>query len=465
MTLDRLLRLGLAIMIVLQVGVLAYHLGLVVTFPYDLNYGEGYVLNDAVRLSRAEPLYVDLQQFPMVRSPYPPLFPLIWSWLVPLTGAQLWVGRALSVAGLIGVCGLLAWHANRARAGRWAMVVAPGLVCASPFVYQWAGFARVDLLALMLAVGGVLVAHWVPGWRGVMIAAALCGLALWTKQTTVTAALGVAIAVGLRDWRQGLGFSALVAGPTLACVAFLNQQTGGEFARHVVFGNAINPISLPRAIVYVGTLVVLHLPMFCVALWWLFRAGHRARSPIAVYVPVAMLAAFSVGNEGSSVNYLIEGVVACALVLPLAWQLVPKPVAMLALAQLVLLVHWPNTFGTDYLFSGRTPTAADRVIASQVDELVRTQPGEVIAEPAGFAARNGLPVYLQPIDLRAEQVLGRWRSGPLVDALADGRFRLIVTAWDLFPEEVDRAIDAHFQVVQSLPSPDGMLFRIYRYAG
>jgi hypothetical protein len=64
---------SLGALIAVHVGVLAYHLALTLAFPYDLNYGEGYVLNDAVRLAHAQPLYVDLQQFPMVRSPYPPL--------------------------------------------------------------------------------------------------------------------------------------------------------------------------------------------------------------------------------------------------------------------------------------------------------------------------------------------------------------------------------------------------------
>ena len=76
----------MAALVAVHVGVLLYHLGVEVAFSYDLNYGEGYVLNDAVRLAHGESLYVDLQQFPMVRSPYPPLYPLMWSALVPLTG-------------------------------------------------------------------------------------------------------------------------------------------------------------------------------------------------------------------------------------------------------------------------------------------------------------------------------------------------------------------------------------------
>ena len=39
---------AMAALVALQVGVLAYHLALTITFPYDLNYGEGYVLGVTV---------------------------------------------------------------------------------------------------------------------------------------------------------------------------------------------------------------------------------------------------------------------------------------------------------------------------------------------------------------------------------------------------------------------------------
>ena len=37
----------LALLVVVHVLTLTWHLGHIVAFPYDLNYGEGYVLNDA----------------------------------------------------------------------------------------------------------------------------------------------------------------------------------------------------------------------------------------------------------------------------------------------------------------------------------------------------------------------------------------------------------------------------------
>ena len=65
--------------------------------------------------SRGEPIYVDLQQFPMVRSPYPPLFPLLWSVVVPLTARRSGPGAAARVLSLGGLAGLVALNAWRVR--------------------------------------------------------------------------------------------------------------------------------------------------------------------------------------------------------------------------------------------------------------------------------------------------------------------------------------------------------------
>ena len=469
---ERVLKLGLAALFIVHLGVLAYHLGVTLAFPYELNYGEGYVLNDAVRLAGGEPIYVDLQQFPMVRSPYPPLFPWLWSLAVPLAGPALWPGRLLEVLALVGVAGLIAFNAWRATRDRWPAVAAVGLLVASPFVYQWTGYARVDLLALLFATAGVVSAQWLSGRRGLILAALVCGLALWTKQTAITAGLGVAIAFALRSKRDGLAFIALLGAPTALVVAFLNWQTNGEFVRHVVLGNASNPMLPLRAAVYLVTFGFLHLLALAAGLWWLRRALSRRASPVAVYLVIALFAAFSAGNGGSSVNYLIEPVVALALALPFAWRALPRAslvaAPLFAVLQLALLLHWPNTFGTAYLAEsaiGRTPSAADAAIGARLDELVRREPGRVVAEPASFAVRNGRPVYVQPIDLRAEQLHGRWHSQPLVDTLASGQFAMVITAYNLFPLEAEKAIDQHFMVSETFTSPDGLTFRLYRYRG
>lgn len=455
--------LGLA-----YLAMLVYHAGLTVAFPYDLDYGEGYVLNDAVRLARGEPIYTDIQQFPMVRSPYPPLFPGVWSALVPLAGPVFWPGRLLAALAQLGVIGLAAWHACRVRLGVWPVLSAAAVIAASPFVYQWVAYARVDTLALLWSVAGVLVAQHVAGWRGLVGAALLCLLAVWTKQSAVAAPAAIAIALFARRPWAGAAFSALVGLPSLAAAVWLDATTSGQFARHVIQGNAQNPYYPARLVAMLGTFLALHLPLVGLALAWAWRGLLGRPSPAALYVPLSLLAALSVGNGGSSVNYFLEPVAASALAVPYAWRAWPRLAPLLLALQLALAVHWPNGFGTGYLSfapHGRTPTAADYAAGAAVDARVRAAPGGVLAEPAGFAVRNSRSVAIQPIDLRAEERLGRWRSEPLVAAMRRGEFGLVVTAYGLLPADADRTLAEAFRLSASAAGENGLTFRLYEYQG
>ena len=73
------------------------------------------------------------------------------------------------------------------------------------------------------------------------------------------------------------------------------------------------------------------------------RALTGAPSPVAVYLPIALVAAVSAGNGGSSVNYLLEPLLAVALALPFAWRAVPPGAAVVAplLAVVQLLARVP----------------------------------------------------------------------------------------------------------------------------
>jgi hypothetical protein len=351
----------------------------------------------------------------------------------------------------------------------WPALTAVAVVAASPFVYQWAGYARVDSLALLFGAAGLLVAQWIRGWRAVVGAAVLCGLAIWTKQTMLTACLAVFVALVLRNWRNGLGFVLLLGLPTLALGWLLNQQTSGEFARHVLFGNAANPFFFERAMYYAVTFAALHLPLLAAGVWWLRRALGGLPSPIALYLAISLLAAVSAGNAGSSVNYLLEPLVALALVVPFAWRAVPRTAAvvapLLAVTQLAVLLHWPNSFGTGYLADfgvGHTPTSEDAIVGARLDEIVRQTQGDFIAEPAGYALRNNRPVYVQPIDLRAEERLGRWDADRLVSSLEQGDFALVITSYNFFPLAVQRAVATQFALVEDLQGPGALRYRVYR---
>ena len=95
---------------------------------------------------------------------------------------------------------------------------------------------------------------------------------------------------------------------------------------------------------------------------------------------------------------------------------------------------------------------------------MRTTPGEILAEPAGFAVRNGREVLIQPLDLRAEQYHRRWDSGELRAAIRAHRFGLIVVSHGLFPDDVLAEIKQGYALERVLRSPNGLQYSLYRPA-
>ena len=73
-----------------------------ITFPYPLDYGEGPLLDQAMRLVRFENIYRhDLTVPPYTLANYPPLFPLAQAPFVWAFGPAFWYGRALSVLSIL----------------------------------------------------------------------------------------------------------------------------------------------------------------------------------------------------------------------------------------------------------------------------------------------------------------------------------------------------------------------------
>src|SRR5262245_48333764 len=91
-------RISLAIACVAMGGVVALRFGHLwlktMSFPYPLDYGEGAILDAALRLSRFANIYpTDLSAPPWFVSNYPPIYYLVHVPFIWAIGPALWYGR------------------------------------------------------------------------------------------------------------------------------------------------------------------------------------------------------------------------------------------------------------------------------------------------------------------------------------------------------------------------------------
>ena len=245
-----------------------------ITFPFPVDYGEGPLLDQAVRLGRGLGIYIiPAAEPPWSVANYPPLFPLLNSLWAQLFGPAYWYGRLTSslsalAAGLF--AGLIVLAITRARlaAGITAL-----LLLAIPYVGYWAGFARIDTLSLMLSLAGLwCVVRRPTSTVGLGAAVILLAAAGFTRQTYLLAGpLAAVIWLWPTGRRRALGFAGALLATVLADRPCDEPRDSGGFWFDVVTAN-VNEYSLDNLT------------------WYIVDVGRRVPILLAVLVAYAVIA-------------------------------------------------------------------------------------------------------------------------------------------------------------------------------
>src|SRR5579859_6934856 len=227
-------------------------------FPFDLDQGEGYDAWSAWLINLGQLPYTSNAEFPYYSSNYPPL----WSYLVSIpmawSGPGLAPARLVSTISAIAAAGVLGIAAQRLSGRALAGALAAGFFLASPYVFHTTPLARVNSLALLLAVTALTILDDARlSRKRVVLGALVLVAALFTKPTAIDAATAATLAVMLRQPRSGLAVAAIVA--TLGGIGLgaLVALTRGAFWLNVVAGNA-NPFDLNQLTGYLANFSIVH---------------------------------------------------------------------------------------------------------------------------------------------------------------------------------------------------------------
>jgi hypothetical protein len=406
-----------------------------ITFPYPLDYGEGPLLDQALRLARFENIYHrDLMVPPYTLANYPPLFSLAQAPFVWAFGPAFWYGRALSALSVLAAA-LFIGLTLHALTRDWLAALVGGLtLLAFPYILHWSPLNRVDSLALGLSWAGLfVVARWPDRRWGIVGAALLLTAAIATRQSTALAAPLAAFVWLLyaQPRRRAFVFGALLGGVCLLLLLLLNALTHGGFFLNVVVAN-VNPFVwgevrrrmdeivgyMPYLLIGSALFVVAALPAR-VRSWWL----------TAPYLVGATLSAITVGKVGSNVNYLYElmaafSVVAGALVAWAANRPWLRALALLLLAaQVATLTAWSREEYEPYI----RDRVAQQPEIEQLARLVRGANGPVlIDEYMGLVPLAGRSIYFQPFEFKQLADAGLWDEHLLAQAVERQEFALIL---------------------------------------
>jgi hypothetical protein len=443
--------------------------------PVERMYGESLVLEQARRVATGEPLYPPQVDVPLTVTAYTPLYYLVVGNLQRLVGDGTYtVGRTVSAAAMFGSAALVAWCV-RSAAGRWW----PALLAAGLFLTQnltallWGPAHRVDALALCLSLLGLALASA----RRIPAAALVFVLAVLTKQTYVAAP--VAVAVALWPCRRALfTFVSVFAGGLLIAGVASAAVFGPWIAWHTVAANA-NPWDFEYFAAQLAAFLQVNALPLCLAAGVFAipeRPGERMWRVYFVVCCTVSLA--TIGKLGASSNYWLELTAAITVLIGMyAGRLAADPrmrapygaapFAGLLLASLLIALPAYQLTASDSLALHFVPPGGFVASQAEAAQSVATEPGDVLTDDPALALRAGKRIQFEFIIFTLLAHQGAWDERPILDAIRERRFGLVVLTQSL-DAPVRRMIDARWsenvrQALLEAYELDGQYWGYYMY--
>jgi len=288
--------------------------------PYEIDYGEGAMLQGALSIRHSQPLYANPFAFPVVLHMYGPVAYAAVACFLPGGTVSFAVSRALIVACSV-VLSLLLSYILRHMTGSWRVGLAFGLLLLTlPAFRFWLYLVRADVIGVVLSVMGVAVYTAKPKiW---FCSIPFFGLAIFCKYTLIAAPLAVFTHLILnRQWKRGMGFAAALGFLGSLAFAALQITSGGWFTFHM-FSTHPGGYSVLQFFALAGLVWGSAPVVTALALWYVaqdFRG--RGRSFAAIYFAASCVTAVSAGKLGSTTNHFLEWMVASCLCSGLAYSL------------------------------------------------------------------------------------------------------------------------------------------------
>jgi hypothetical protein len=451
-----------------------------IAYPFQIDYGEGGVLQMVSAILKGDPIYTDFRTAPYTVVNYPPVFPaatIVIKAVLPFE--NLAAGRFLSTlssALLAGTIGAVIWTALGDRAERGARGTAAlfgGIAFLSIYpVWYSASTMRVDFLAALFSGLGLLAFMRAEHNNKLFALAAVAFvLAGYTKQTSIAAPVACFIAAAIARPIVAVIFAGAVT--TAAGLIFLafNVAYDGEFYKHLILSNFYHQFrsgdwaqqmfyllrTYPVFLVVGGLMTVKSLVGFAshILARWRMRPVDSSIGAIcwrealpAIFWVVALLVSTSAAKSGAWLNHFIELIMATVILFSIAmarawiylgsdrWKKlepVKRGLVAIVLVAIGLLIGiqvqqvLPQAAELSDYLTWMTSAQSDRYIASQaVLCWIKGTPGDVISEDRTMLILAGKRIYLEPHDMAALFNAGIVDQTPILDRVLRREIGLIV---------------------------------------
>lgn len=434
-----------------------------IRYPFQLDYGEGIVWQQA-ELIPGPRMYSSSPELPFIVFHYPPLYHLIvraTRWIQPdfLAAGRLVSSFSMVLIGCLVTALVLV--AIRRPGQRTAGIdlgcaIAAGLLLLClPAVRSWGLLMRVDMVAILLSMAGLLVGAWSNGrFWGTACALLLCVASVFTKQTQLPAGVAVFLIALLRNPRGALAAAAIAGAVGLGALGLMEGLTGNGFLQNIV-GHNVNRLSLWQAYWVFWSeqasfsFMILML-LASIALWravlpsaprlrpktllqdiWALRWADRATTCRALLLLEFILATLMLPTtlkSGSSFNYLLEWLsTGCTLIGIMLVDLARSDAISGYRFKVVTLLLALSVAALPLRYMPDQATESDLAWQAALVERIAAAPKPVASEEMTLLMRAGKPVIFEPAIVTELAFEGRWNETPLVEMIRARGFAFMIT--------------------------------------
>jgi hypothetical protein len=291
-----------------------------ISSPYQIDYGEGLILDGALRIRHSQPLYPNPYVFPVVLHVYGPLAYAATAAVLPGGAASFPAGRRLILTSSLGLSLLLGSILRRLTGSSWIGFAFGLLLLTLPAFRFWLYLLRADVIGVLFSAVGIALYLYKEKWWYLGIP--FFGLAVFCKYSLVAGPVAVFLHLLLnRKFKQGFRFLSAVSFVCAIAFAVLQGRTGGWFAFHM-FSTHPDRYSVVQffglaALTWASAPVVTAL-----AIWFVVqdvRTGRRSFP--SVYFAASTLTALTAGKLGSTTNHFMEWMFASCMCAGLGYSL------------------------------------------------------------------------------------------------------------------------------------------------
>ncbi len=438
------------------------------TYPYQLDYGEGIVLWFAQEIARGHAIYKPLDAFPYSSSNYPPVAMLLSAALMPIFGDGYVSGRLLNIISALVVATLIFRIVQTETRKLSGAMIAVLFFLASPYIYNWIALFRVDLIGLAFTFAGIyFVNTWQRKQRTLyFLLFTLCFLlALYTKHSLFAAPVAVFLALWMRDKRTAIIFAVALGASGGTIYLALDVFTRGGFTAGLIDSNATvflfdQVVALLKNFAFTFPILIL------LAAWaWLDRVRAKQIGVLEWYAIVAFAALALSGRVGAWENYFFEAIAIACVFMGFKFQVSSfklnklKPeilnlgFVILLFIQLALFARTTDPRVAADLIARDAPTNQELGVL-----LARTN-GTIISEDMGALATHGKQVDYYTFQYSSLARAGKWNQHFELDGLRDQIFPLVILEngtrenvdhFRRFTREFVSALDRHYTLAQSI---------------